>query len=352
MRVGIIGYTQSGKTTIFNALTGAHAEVGAFGSRDANVAVLKVPDERVDALTEIYEPKKKTYAEFEFLDVAPNAQTENRKALDEAALTLLKNAEALVHVVRAFENPNVAHPLGSVDPARDCRALDEELILTDLAIIERRLERMAKENRRDNEYELLTRCMDHAEAGEPLRTMDIGPGREKLISGYTFLSRKPLLLLGNYGEERIGDEDPARLDAYAKEADLTHIGLCGAIEMEVTQLPEEERADFREELGLGGESRTRFIQYAYDMLGLMSFLTAGDPEVRAWTIPKNTRAVDAAGVIHSDIQRGFIRAEVVSYTDFMAAGSMTKAREAGHVRLEGKDYIVKDGDIILFRFNV
>jgi ribosome-binding ATPase len=351
MKVGIVGFARSGKTTVFNALTGAHAEVGAFGSREANVAVIKVPDARVDKLSEIHKPKKKTYAEFQFLDVAPNASAEE-KALDSNALTILKNVEALVHVVRAFENPDVMHPNGSVDPVRDAKALEEELQLTDLIVIERRLERMAKEGKKDREAELLTQSRAGIESGKSLRSLALTEPELREIAGYGFLSLKPLLLLGNYGEERIGKPDPSGLETYAKAAGQALIPLCGAMEMEVTQLPADEQQGFRDELGLGGESRMLFIQSAYDMLGLMSFLTAGDPEVRAWTIPKGTKAVNAAGVIHSDIQRGFIRAEVVHYDDFMAAGSMHKAKEAGHVRLEGKEYIVKDGDIILFRFNV
>lgn len=352
MKVGIVGFARSGKTTLFNALTGAHAQVGAFGAREANLAVLKVPDERVDRLAEIHKPKKITYAEFQFLDIAPNESGGDKKALDSAALTTLKNVDALVHVVRCFENDDVMHPLNSVDPARDCRSLEEEFQIADLVIIENRTARMEKENKKDLEYETLCKCRDHIESGAPLRTLELPEREDKLIAGYTFLSRKPLLLLGNYGEETIGEDDPSGLESYAKEMGQSLVALCGAMEMEVAQLPPEERATFREELGLGEESRTLFLQTAYAMLGLISFLTAGEPEVRAWTIKKNTKAVDAAGVIHSDIQRGFIRAEVVAYDAFIAAGSMAKAKDAGAVRLEGKEYIVQDGDIILFRFNV
>jgi len=352
MKVGIIGFARSGKTTIFNSLTGAHAAVGTFGSRDSNIAVLKVPDERVDRLAEFHKPKKKTYAEFQFVDIAPNESGGDDKALDSAALTALKNVDALVHVVRAFQNDDVMHPLGSVDPVRDARSLEEELQLCDLIIIERRIERMEKENRKDSEYKTLVRSREHIEIGVSLRSLDLSVQEKRDIAGYGFLSQKPLLLLGNYGEESIGNADPAGLDTFGKDSGLTVIAFCGAMEMEVAQLPEEDRATFREDLGLGEESRTQFLQTAYDMLGLMSFLTAGDPEVRAWTIPKNTKAVDAAAVIHSDIARGFIRAEIVNYTHFIAAGSMAKAKEAGHVRLEGKEYIMQDGDIVLFRFNV
>ncbi|MDX9971475.1 MAG: redox-regulated ATPase YchF [FCB group bacterium] len=352
MKVGIIGFARSGKTTIFNSLTGSKAAVGAFGAREANVAVIKVPDERVDKLSEFFNPKKKTYAEVEFLDIAPGEGSSD-KALDSAALATLKNVDALVHVVRAFDNENVMHPLDRVDPVGDVKALDEELLLTDLIVIEKRIERLIKEHHKDNaEHKVLERCREHLENGAPLRTLELNPQDEKEILGFGFLSRKPMLLLSNYGEESIGKPDPGGLEAHAKEHGLILIAFCGTMEMEVTQLPPEERAAFREELGLGEESRTQFLQAAYDMLGLMSFLTAGEPEVRAWTIRKGTKAVDSAGVIHSDIQRGFIRAEITSYDDFLKHGSMVKAKEHGAMRLEGKEYIMQDGDIVLFRFNV
>jgi GTP-binding protein YchF len=352
MKTGIIGFARSGKTTVFNALSGAHAAVGAFGSRDANVAVVKVPDSRIDRLAEIAKPKKITYAEFQFIDIAPNEAGGERKILDPAALAILKNADALVHVVRGFHSEDVVHPLGSVDPVRDCQALEEELQLTDFIVVDKRIERLDKEHRKGPELEVLGRCRAHLEAGRSLRSLPLSAQEAHEVSGFGFLSQKPLLLLGNYGEEMIGKPDPSGLAGCAAESGLTAIDLCGKMELEVAELPEEERQAFREDLGLGEESRQRFLHAAYDMLGLMSFLTMGEPEVRAWTIQKGTRAVDAAAVIHSDIQRGFIRAEVVHYDDLIAAGSMAKAKEQGHMRLEGKEYIVRDGDIMLFRFNV
>lgn len=352
MKAGIIGYARCGKTTLFNALSGARAAVGAFGSRDANVAVIKVPDERIDRLSEIHKPKKKTYAEFQLFDIAPNETAGERKALDNNALAVLKNVDALVHVVRAFQNEEVLHPNGSIDPVRDCVSLEEELQITDLIVIEKRLERLEKEHKKTADVDVLRKCKDHIESGKSLRNLELSAQELHEIGGFGFLSIKPMMLLGNYGEESIGSPDPSGLTAYAAANGFTHMDLCGKMELEIAELPEEERKTFREDLGLGEESRTQFLQAAYDMLGLMSFLTAGEPEVRAWPIRKGTRAVDAAGVIHSDIQRGFIRAEIVNYGDFMAAGSMAKAREQGHVRLEGKEYIFRDGDIVLFRFNV
>jgi len=352
MKVGIVGFARSGKTTVFNALSGSHAAVGAFGSRDANVAVIKVPDIRVDKLSEIFKPKKITYAEFQFVDVAPNEAAGDTKAIDSAALALLKNTDALVHVVRAFANEEVMHPLDAVDPIRDAKSLEEELQLGDFIVIEKRLERLDKEHKHGPDFEVLKRCRDHIEAGQSLRTLTLTPMEAQEIAGFGFLSQKPLMLLGNYGEESIGNEDPSKLAAYAAEHGQALIALCGKMELEVAELSPEERQAFREDLGLGEESRTQFLQTAYDMLGLMSFLTAGEPEVRAWTIHKGTRAADAAGVIHSDIQRGFIRAEIVNYDDFLKAGSTAKAKEHGLYRLEGKEYIMRDGDMVLFRFNV
>ena len=352
MKVGILGYARAGKTTIFNALTEANAPVGAFGSRDANLAVLKVPDSRVVQLAEMYSPKKITYAEFQFVDLAPNESAGDEKALDGAALAELKNVEALVHVVRCFDNPEVMHPLGSVDAVRDCRAMDDELLLSDMEIIEKRVARLEKENKKEAEYQVLQRCMAGIEAGTPIRAMELSEQEAREIAGYGFLSQKPIMLVGNYGEESIGEDDPTGLETYAAENGLTLVALCGAIEMEIAELSEEDAEAFRADLGLGEQSRTRFLQSAYDMLGLMSFLTAGEPEVRAWTIRKGTKAVDAAGVIHSDIQRGFIRAEIAPYDGLVAAGSMPKLKEQGSVRLEGKEYIMQDGDVVLFRFNV
>lgn len=352
MKVGIIGFARSGKTTVFNALSGAHAAVGAFGSRDANVAVIKVPDARVDYLATIHKPKKITYAEVQFLDIAPNETGGDAKALDGTALTLLKNTDALVHVVRAFQNDDVMHPKDTVDPVRDCKDLEEELQITDLIVIEKRIERLEKEHSKGSDLELMKRCREHIEGGRSLRTLELSAFEAAEIAGFGFLSQKPMLLLGNYDEGNIGNDDPSGLSAFATANGFSLIDLCGKMELEVAELPEDERKAFREDLGLGEESRTRFLQATYDMLGLMSFLTAGEPEVRAWTIRKGTHAAEAAGVIHSDIQRGFIRAEVVHYEDFKAAGSMAKAKEQGHFRLEGKDYVVQDGDILLFRFNV
>lgn len=352
MKVGLIGFARSGKTTVFNAITGSHAEVGAYGSRAANVAVIKVPDERVDMLAEIFQLKRKIYAEIEFVDIAPAEGMEEDRTLDAAALNLLKNTDALTHVVRSFKNDNVMHPREKVDPIRDVLSMEEELQLNDLIQIEKRIERLEKEQRKDQEYDLFLRCREHLEEGKPLRSLDMSDKDEFLLRSFSLLSQKPMMLLCNCDDSGLGEEDPAGLSETAEKLGLHLITLCGDLEMEVNTLPEEERAAFREELGMGEGSRTRFIQFAYRMLGLISFLTSGEKETHAWTIRKGDSAAEAAGVIHSDIKRGFIRAETVAYADFIAAGSMAKARENGKVRLEGKDYVVQDGDMILFRFNV
>lgn len=352
MNIGIIGLARSGKTTLFNALSGAHAAVGAFGSRDTNVAVIKVPDARIDKLHEIFKPKKTTYAEVRFVDIAPNESATERKVLDNNSLNVLKNVDALVHVVRAFENPEVVHPLDSIDPIRDCKSLEEEIQFSDLVIVEKRIERLEKEHRKGTELDVLKRCQAHIESGHSLRTLPLSAQEAQEISGFGFLSQKSMMLVGNYGEESIGKPDPSGLSAFAAENGFALIDLCGKMELEVAELPEAERQSFRDDLGLGEESRTRFLHAAYEMLGLISFITAGEPEVRAWTIRRGTRALEAAGVIHSDLQRGFIRAEVVSYDNFIKAGSMAKAREQGHVLVEGKEYVVQDGDMLLIRFNV
>jgi GTP-binding protein YchF len=352
MNVGFVGFARSGKTTVFDALTGAHAAVGAFGDREAHIFVIKVPDARVDQLADIFKPKKKAYVEVRLVDIPPRETRGEGKALDPATLNLLKNADALVHVVRAFASEKVVHPCGPVDPVRDSRALEEELLLDDLLVIERRQQRMEKEHRKDREFELLSRCRKTLESGVALRTLHLSPPEERDLAGFGFLSRKPILVLGNYGEEAVSRPDPAGLDRFAAETGFPLINLCGELELEVAQLAEEERAVFRKELGLGEDPRTVFLQAVYALLGLVSFLTTKEPEVRAWAVRNGTTALEAAGVIHSDMQRGFIRAEVVPFADFIAAGSMAKAREHGHVRLEGKDYVVHDGDIILFRFNI
>ncbi|HXG65049.1 MAG TPA: redox-regulated ATPase YchF [Blastocatellia bacterium] len=353
MKVGLVGFAGSGKTTIFNTLTGLAAEVGGYGAREkANVGVIKVPDERVDKLAEMFKPKKTTYAEISFVDVAgPAADGSERSesGLDPKLVQQMREVEALVHVVRAFDNPMLLQP---PDPVRDIRAFDDELMLTDLVQIENRIARLKKEKDSTRERELLERLKAALEAETPLRDVEISPEELSLIAGFRFMSLKPLLLLLNVSEENAASEPPREVLDLAESKRLSVIAMSGKAEMEIAQLAPDEQRDFLQDLGIAAPARDRFITAAYGLLDLISFLTAGEDECRAWTIKRGTNAQKAAGRIHSDIERGFIRAEVVRFEDLIELGSEARCREQGKLRLEGKEYIVKDGDVIHFRFNV
>ncbi len=352
MKVGIVGFAGSGKTTIFNALTGLRAEVGGYGGKDkANLGIIKVPDARIEALAEIYHPKKKTLAEISFIDVAGPEATEEKSntGLDSKIVNNMREVEALVHVIRAFDNPSLGQ---SPDPVRDIVNFDSELILADLIIVENRLNRMKKEKANPNEKALFEQCKEALESEKPLRSIEFGEEDLHLLSGFRFLSQKPLLLLLNVSEGDIAGGTPASVQAAATERGLTVITMCGLAEMDIAELAPEEQADFLQALGISEPARDRFIRAAYGMLDLISFLTAGEDECRAWTIRRGTKAQRAAGKIHSDIERGFIRAEVVAFDDFMHYKTEAKCKEAGKLRLEGKEYLVHDGDIMHFRFNV
>ncbi len=353
MKVGLVGFAGSGKTTIFNTLTGLTAEVGGYGAKEkANVGVIKVPDERVDRLGELFNPKKKTYAEVSFVDVAgPQSDGGERSesGLDPKLVQHMREVEALVHVVRAFDNPMLLQP---ADPARDIRAFDDELMLTDLVQIETRITRLKKEKDSTRERELLERLKSEIESEHPLRDLEISPEELGLIAGFRFLSLKPLLLLLNVSEEDMASEPPADVKDLAASKNLSFIAMSGKTEMEIAQLAPEEQRDFLQDLGLVEPARDRFIRAAYARLDLISFLTAGEDECRAWPIRRGTSAHRAAGTIHSDIERGFIRAETVRFEDLIELKSEARCREAGKLRLEGKEYVVQDGDVINFRFNV
>lgn len=349
MKLGIIGFAGCGKTTVFNLLTGLHAETG-FGSSKAkaNLGVTKVPDERIDFLAKVYEPKKVTYAEIHFSDMPGKAPSKTGGGLDAQVIGELRTLDALTLIVRAFENPALDT---APAPLRDFESMEAELLLADLAIVEKRLERMKKEKGSDREKEAMEACLAHLEAEKPLRTLDLLPDQWELLKGYRFLSQKPLLVLVNTPE---GEPDLPVPDLEARLADagINPLKLCAAMEAEIADLPPDEQAAFLADLGVTSSARDRFVQSAYASLNLVSFLTAGKDECRAWTIERNTRAQDAAGKIHSDIARGFIRAEVIAFDDFKKYGDEQKAKAAGRYRLEGKEYLVADGDIINFRFNV
>jgi hypothetical protein len=358
VKAGIVGLPASGKSTLFGLLTGSPPPPP--GARpEPRTGVARVPDPRVHALARLYSPRKTTLASVEYVDVPGVHKGEGQALVD---LPALRGIDALVHVVRAFESETVPHPDGSVEPLRDARMLELELILADLGLAERRLARLAdaikKAHRPEDvsERELMERLKTHLEAERPLREMELAPEQRRRLRNYAFFSERAMLLVANLGEERIRDAAASLassgLAAFAARPGLALCAVSAPIEAEMAQLPAADAAAFREDYGLAEPGLDRVIRSSYALLGLISFLTAGEDECRAWTIRDGTRAQQAAGAIHSDIERGFIRAEVVPFEELIAAGSVAACRERGTLRLEGKDYIVRDGDVINFRFNV
>jgi GTP-binding protein YchF len=348
MKVGLVGFARAGKTTIFNALTGLSAEVGGFErKREASIAVVKVPDHRIDALAEIVHPERNKYAEVTFLDFPP--PEERKSGLETEALVQMRESEALAQVVRAFDEPGATT---LPDPVRDLRAFHAELVLADLAVVEKRLERLRKEKGRERERELLEKCLQLLEEEKALRDVPFLPEEQILLSGFAFLSQKPLLVVYNLAEDALHNALPVEVAEYAANEKLMVVPVCGKVEMEIAQLEERERGAFLADLGLPESARDRFIQQTYALLNLISFFTAGPMEARAWTITRGTTAVKAAGKIHSDIERGFIRAEVITYEDYIRYRGEAGCREVGKMRLEGKEYVMQDGDVVHFRFKV
>jgi GTP-binding protein YchF len=358
MKAGILGLSRVGKSTLFQLLTGTPAPPGG-GRPEARVGIARVPDPRVAVLAGIFQPKKSTLATVEYVDVPGVAKGEGSALVD---LPALRGVDAFVHVVRAFESDTVPHPEGSVDPARDAAMLELELVLADLQTVERRLERLDANIKKANKSEdvtekaLFLRLKEALEGERPLREVPLTHEEHRRLRGYGLLSEKPLLVVANVGEDGVRDA-PARLEAsgLAALARRERIGVCAVsapIEAEMADLPAEDARAFREDLGLAEPGLDRVIRSTYELLGLISFLTAGEDECRAWTIPRGTKAPQAAGVIHSDIERGFIRAQVVPFEDLAAAGSIAACREKGTLRLEGREYEVRDGDVIEFKFNV
>lgn len=355
MQTGIVGLPQVGKTTLFRILT--RTKVDEKSARGAtHVGVARVPEPRIDQLAELYHPKKVTYATVEYVDVAGLVSD---RARNSAALAPLREVDALTHVLRVFDDPAVPHAAGSVDALRDAESLDLELMLSDLEQIERRLERLAKDLKKkkepaiEQEQTMLLRCKEAIEAERPLRELEFSAEERKMLTGFMFLSLRPMLYVLNLGDNEVGELDTAvarhGLEKLSGRPQSAVVPVCGRIEAELSELDDAAGAELLAAYGLKQPGLHRLIQATYDLLGLISFFTAGEPEVRAWTIRRGTTAVKAAGVIHTDIERNFIRAEVVRCEDLLAAGSWPAAREKGQVRLEGKEYVVQEGDVILFR---
>jgi GTP-binding protein YchF len=369
MKVGIVGLPQVGKTTIFKLLTGGRIDASSWGSgKEVHIGIANVPDPDLDRLAAITKPQKTTYAAVEYVDLPGLARGEGKAALKGAAreiaayLNSLKNIDALLHVVRVFEDPNIPHVEGTVDPRRDIGLFELEMIFSDLAIVEKRLERLAKDMKKikspelESENEILLHFKAALESEQPLRDLELTSEEEKRIRGFTFLSAKPILLLVN-----AGDQDAAKIEnaveefGLQKQASMRNVGItavCGKIESEIAALPSEDAEIFMKDFGISGSALDRIIQKSYDLLGVFSFYTVAGPETRAWTIPRNTTALQAAGAIHSDMEKGFIKAEVVSFEDLVELGSFQAAKSKGVLRLEGKEYRVQEGDVILFRFNL
>jgi GTP-binding protein YchF len=366
VQIAIVGLAASGKTTVFNTLTRGHAETGGFGGLQLNVGVVKVPDPRLDRLAEIFHPKRIVHADVTYVDLpAPPASSEGRVGAEELPaehLARLRDSDALLHVVRAFEDASVPHPEGSVDPWRDLERLDLEFMLADLAVTERRLERLkatgrhgtqAERDANEREEAILRRLHEALTVGTPIRDVALEAEEEKAIRGFRFLTQKPVLVLVNVGERDLpkAGEIVASIGARYEHRHALVDALSARIEMELGELEPDEAEVFMEELGLHESSLDRVIALSYRLLGLVSFLTAGPDEVRAWPIPGDSSAVDAAGAIHTDLARGFIRAEVVPYEDLLALGSIAEARKHGKLRSEGKTYRVRDGDVVEILFS-
>lgn len=362
MQIGIVGLPNSTKTTLFNALTRSQVATSltSSGKIEVHAASVEVPDPRVKFLSDMFQPRKTTFARVQYNDVAGlRVGVGKDGSLSGDLLNSISRSDALLHVVRAFRDERVPHPAGSVDARRDFQALEFEFLISDLVIVEKRLERLSNdldrkgsypERKKDQEeFQLLERVKDFLESERPIREMALSAEERKTLRGYQFITAKPVLVAIN-----VGDEGSARPEDHGFEESGALKAVCmrGALEMEISQLSGEDAAIFLTEYGITEPGLNRMIRMSYELLGLQSFFTVGEDEVRAWTIPQGANAVDAAGVIHSDLARGFIRAEVVSYQDLVETGSLAGARKKGLLRLEGKEYIVQDGDILNVRFNV